>query len=104
LPQGWVTKKIWSPPFATIEIFLVTLSLWGLKFFDCHQIVVVFWMKAKFFQLPSNTLHHWMVTKNDQLLKGVWACAMILEKQPLLSLLSDRKTSVAFQWWGHVGW
>jgi hypothetical protein len=36
--------------------------------------------------------------------KGVQMCAIILEKQPSLSLLGNRKNLVANQWWGHVGW
>jgi hypothetical protein len=34
----------------------------------------------------------------------MWACAIILEKQPLLSFFGNRKFLVAFWWWGGVKW
>jgi hypothetical protein len=37
-----------------------------------------------------------MAIENIQSPKGVWVCTIILEKQPLLSLLGDRKILVAF--------
>jgi hypothetical protein len=41
-----------------------------------------------------------MATEIFRLFKGVWACVIILEKQPFLSLLGDQKFSIAIQWWG----
>jgi hypothetical protein len=98
-PQGWVSKGIWSAPFCNNGKKISHPSLWRSKLFDRHQIVVVFWMKAKFLiQSPSNTPHHRMATEKWSIAKGVWACAIILEKQPLLSLLNDWENLVAFQW------
>jgi hypothetical protein len=58
--------------------YLVAIGQW--QFFG--------WQPKKFSHHPTHP-HHWMATENIWSLKRVWACVIILKKQPPLSFLGN---------------
>jgi hypothetical protein len=71
-------KHMTRPPLlATKKYSIAIAQCWSLGWWP------------NFFNYPLTHPHHQMATEIFQLLKGVWTCVIILEKQPLLSFLGD---------------